>query len=230
MLLPELTLRTFSNDFLVLDQILHNNFYQLNKFDKDDIVVDLGSNIGIFTFTCFGAGVGKVYSFEPYPENYRLLLKNTDVLRSTDKIVTYNFGVSIYNCNMKFIHPTPENKFYNFSEISTNNIPDKKYILCPCFSLNSILTSYVEEDKIELLKINVGSREMDILLSSNILPLKVQNICGVTISTDGEIIKFQDKMKEIGYKDSFVKKLNKESDYYIFFFSKSSLKDRFSID
>lgn len=227
--LPCISVRTFSDDWLILDQILHNNFYALNKFKKEDVVIDLGAHIGVFTFCCFAASAGKIYSFEPFIENYRLLLKNTESLLSTDKIVTHQLGISLENCNLNFNYPEQENRFYVFSNISTENLDKNKKYLCPCISLNNILSSYVLENEVELLKINIGSREIDILLSCPLLPLKVKNVCGVTSSTDEEIIKFQDKMKILGYKDCFTKKINKDNDYYIFFFSKEKLENRFSL-
>jgi FkbM family methyltransferase len=60
-------------------EILYNECYTLDiNFDiyKDDIVFDIGANIGIFSIYAYLKGAKAVYSFEPIEEYYEYFLKN----------------------------------------------------------------------------------------------------------------------------------------------------------
>lgn len=56
------------------------NFFKEN-IKKGDVVLDLGANIGYFTclFAQLVGESGKVFSFEPEPNNFKLLKKNVEV-------------------------------------------------------------------------------------------------------------------------------------------------------
>lgn len=62
---------------------------------EGDVVVDIGANIGYFTLLSARliGKKGRVYSFEPEPVNYNLLLKNIN-LNSYDNVVPLNKAVS----------------------------------------------------------------------------------------------------------------------------------------
>lgn len=57
---------------------LNNNIYQHDTcyIKENDIVLDLGANIGIFTNFASDSGAKKVYSFEPVMQNFEMLLMN----------------------------------------------------------------------------------------------------------------------------------------------------------
>ena len=69
------------SDFSMIDEI-----WAFRKYDyfgyrvaPDELVVDIGANIG--TFSIYAASVcaaSRVLSFEPFPDNYRMLLKNVE--------------------------------------------------------------------------------------------------------------------------------------------------------
>ena len=66
---------------------------------KGDVVVDMGANMGFFTLLAakLVGREGKVYSFEPNPTNYNLLLKNIaingyDNVTAVQKAVSYRSG------------------------------------------------------------------------------------------------------------------------------------------
>jgi FkbM family methyltransferase len=44
--------------------------------EKNDVVVDVGANIGLFTLFAASRTQNKVYSFEPFPENFEFLGRN----------------------------------------------------------------------------------------------------------------------------------------------------------
>ena len=54
------------------------NCYRLpNRFDPNDIVIDVGANIGCFAVRCLASGAGRVAVVEPHPDNFALLKRNT---------------------------------------------------------------------------------------------------------------------------------------------------------
>lgn len=66
-----------------------NGFVQI---EKDDIVIDCGANVGIFSaYAAMKASNGKVYAFEPVSQIVNML-ENTSALY--DNIITMNFALS----------------------------------------------------------------------------------------------------------------------------------------
>src|SRR4029078_12849095 len=67
------------SDFHMIDEIWAYRKYDYfgYRVTPGDIVVDIGANIG--TFSVYAAkvcGASRVFSFEPFPDNYRMLLRN----------------------------------------------------------------------------------------------------------------------------------------------------------
>lgn len=59
-------------------------------------ILDLGGNIGYYTLM-MAARVGpsgKVYAVEPVPDNYRVLVKNIKLNRFTDRVESFQMGIS----------------------------------------------------------------------------------------------------------------------------------------
>lgn len=73
------TTRPGTTDQKVIEEVIKRNVYEHKKFGffiKDcPIWLDLGANIG--TFTCLASSKGScVVSFEPEPDNFKLLGEN----------------------------------------------------------------------------------------------------------------------------------------------------------
>ena len=69
----------------------------MNGIKKDEIVIDIGANIGMYTLM---SGVGRqaiVYGFEPEASNYHLLVRNIKLNSMHDRIKTYCAGVLDYD-------------------------------------------------------------------------------------------------------------------------------------
>ncbi|MFA5797275.1 MAG: FkbM family methyltransferase [Candidatus Woesearchaeota archaeon] len=64
------------------------------EIHENDTVIDIGAHIGSFTlYAARFANKGKIYSFEPLPENYSILIKN--IRRNNIKnIATYKMAIS----------------------------------------------------------------------------------------------------------------------------------------
>ena len=71
-----------------------------NVIDSPDLIIDVGANIGQFSSSVANFfPKAEVHSFEPIPECYQILLKNTEKLPN---IKTYNFAVGSSDKNIEF--------------------------------------------------------------------------------------------------------------------------------
>jgi len=70
--------REHTNDRISFTKVIENKKYLLNKiqFSEDDIVVDIGANIGAFCLWAINSGAKTVYAYEANSDNHKLLLKN----------------------------------------------------------------------------------------------------------------------------------------------------------
>ena len=89
-------LRPNTLDLPVLDEIWVRNAYSIDQeiIPKDAIVVDIGGHIGGFAVLAARfARNGKVFCYEPNPDNFRLLERNLE-LNHLDNVIVQQSGVS----------------------------------------------------------------------------------------------------------------------------------------
>lgn len=94
-----------SNQFDVTYPPYHtffNDEYFLKQFNvrDDDVVYDLGANIGAFSIACSNYDVRKIYAFEPHPEIFGYLEYNLD--RYAKNVTVYNTAISGKFCKLNF--------------------------------------------------------------------------------------------------------------------------------
>jgi len=130
--------------------------YYLNKIplNKDSIVIDIGAQIGYFS-SYVAKKAGRVFAFEPVPENYKLLLKNIK-LNKKKNIKTFNQAVSNKKKTMKIftVEDTIGHSAYGKGD----------FIKVQATSLKSIFDS----NKIkhcDLIKMDIEGGEYDILFN-----------------------------------------------------------------
>jgi FkbM family methyltransferase len=71
------TFRPDSQDFVEVAHVMLGNEYRLpERFGPDDVVIDVGANIGSFAVAALARGAGKVVAVEPSAANYDLLVHN----------------------------------------------------------------------------------------------------------------------------------------------------------
>jgi FkbM family methyltransferase len=89
--------RPETTDVKVIAEVIKRNVYErkkMNFFIKDSPKwLDLGGNIG--TFTCLAASKGcSVVTFEPEPDNFKLLTENVE-LNKSNNVTLYQEGVVV---------------------------------------------------------------------------------------------------------------------------------------
>lgn len=68
----QFSFRPGTNDILIYESIYKNNEYNLpQSFAQSDLIIDIGTHIGIFTYIAVERGAGIVYAIEANRENYQ---------------------------------------------------------------------------------------------------------------------------------------------------------------
>jgi len=143
-----------TNSWAPFYEVFIKNSYEsdLVKLDKNDVVLDLGANIGMFSL--FAAKkVKKIYSVEPLPETYYNLTQN---LKHFSNVETFNNAIFSKGGEIEFNKNEVSgassifNKQHNFETVSVNAITFQDFI-----SNNNI-------DRINYLKIDIEGAEFDL--------------------------------------------------------------------
>jgi len=167
-MLPEITLRSHSSDQFLIDRVLYSNSYRINNLLPNSTVVDIGAHIGAFSINAHLHGAEKIYAFEPFQNNYEILIKN--LFNFCKNYQSYQLGVT----NSAGFFPIEEPRLVNnfFYDISDIKISEKGHPSYFC-KLDEVLSMIPE--KINLLKISIPDL-VEILENSNKLYL-CENLC-----------------------------------------------------
>lgn len=137
----------------------------------DDVVLDVGGNIGMFSYRAEYRGVKKIYSFEPMRETFNCLTKNV-----SEKTRAHNLGVASQSGSRKFIIPENFKHCGGGTSQPDDHILNKRGIIkeeiVQVIGINDIFEEYPD---ITYMKIDVEGDETDILpamTDENLLKLR----------------------------------------------------------
>ena len=227
---PEITTRSFSNDQAVFDAVFFNNCYKI-KGTKDKnaakIFVDIGAHAGFFSFLALTLGARKVYAFEPYIDNFHILMKNCYTPHFASRFTPYQLGVNVEGNMAKFDSPDfVDNIYFDLAGIGFSLKDDNTHYPCRCEKLDDLLTNQCFGEKIDVLKINLGYAEREILLGSSLLASNVLSVCGEITANDVQLLDFKQQLGIKGFVN-FVSETPSENDRVIFRASQVNLSDNF---
>jgi FkbM family methyltransferase len=136
-----------------------------NVIDSPDLIIDVGANIGQFSSSAANFfPKAEVHSFEPIPECYQILLKNTEKLSN---IKTYNFAVGSCDKNIEFFinADNQSSSAMKTSELRLEIFPDKYEVAQIEVAQKCLDTVYAGRALGEncLLKMDVQGLEVDVL-------------------------------------------------------------------
>ena len=145
---------------------------------KGNTVVDLGANIGYFTLLAakLAGSNGKVYAFEPEPENYRYLSKNIKInnyshVQAFQQAVSNLCGqIKLYVCDYDTGHHTIKQK-EGLEAYSRGRKIKEKSIDIKTITLDSFFKG--KDDNVDIIKMDVEGAEalalegMDAVLRKN---------------------------------------------------------------
>ena len=199
---PEITTRSFSSDQAVFDKVFFGNCYGLKgSREKNKIVVDIGAHAGYFTFTALTLGAKKVYSFEPYIDNFSVLLKNCYNANFQGAVTPYQLGV--YTSPILGMFSSPklvDGVYFDLAKIELIAKMEDEHYLCPCVPLSTILKEHCYNENVDILKLNIGYAEKEILYScDSVLSTNVASICGEVSCNDTEFLEFKKEMGLRGF-------------------------------
>jgi len=161
-----LNVRAKTFDRGAIAEIFINKLYNPPGFEinETDVVFDIGAHIGIFSiYASMSAKKGKIYAFEPMPENFMLFKQNME-LNNTQNVSAYNKAVAKKRgytiMNISTTHTGAHSMYYNFGSGA---------VKVQTISLND----FIKKNKIrkmDFLKMDCEGTEYEILYN---LPKKV---------------------------------------------------------
>ena len=204
-----------SSDAGVFQEIIINNCYGIDFkwFDKIKTIIDIGGHIGIFSLF-IAPYVDNIYTFEPYWQNYRLLVENVDKNNLLSKIKCYKKAVTHYEGMIDFYESKQTHVRHTIVPPGQLKFCDQgEKIVVPCISLRTIMST-IEHPT--LLKIDIEGGEYSLLFNTPEETFK--NITRIVMEThhdESSLFNKDDlikKLKSYGYKVSW--KFNwKDPDY-----------------
>lgn len=146
----------FVNDEMIGSSLQRYGEYQqleleflLSILTPDSVVYDVGANVGYHT-TAFASRARQVISFEPNPQNFALLQKNT---ADHDRITRYQAAVS-NTAGTGYIGDFDPSVYGNFGHMTMTT----SGVEVPCMTLDS-----VNHEPPDLIKIDVEGHEYKVL-------------------------------------------------------------------
>lgn len=93
-----------------------------------------------------------------------------------------------------------DNIYFDLASIGLTQPNAENYYSCPCVNLPTLLKENCFNEKIDVLKINIGYAEKEILLGAGpILKENVNSICGEVTCNDNEFLEFKKSMGLQGF-------------------------------
>lgn len=226
---PEITTRSFTNDQTVFNKVFFDNVYKLKgEKDSEKVFVDIGAHAGYFAFTALTLGARKVYCFEPFVDSYKVLLENCYNYYFAGRVTPYQLGVYTERRYGKFTIPKlVDDIYFDMSSIGLITEEDEDFYPCQCSILDDILTLYCYDEKIDVLKINIGYAERQVILNSQKIDANVESVCGEITATAEEFLDFKKQMGIRGFVNSFSLNINDERK--LFWLSKTEFSKNFNI-
>ncbi len=127
----------------------------------NDIVVDVGANIGYYTliFSRLTGKYGRVFAFEPSQSNFKILNENIHINKYSDRVVTINRAVSDRDDDEVNLYLNDENHGMNRIFLS-EKYSDKKYRIerIKTIRLDSFFEK-IQSHKIDFVKLDIEGSE-----------------------------------------------------------------------
>ena len=149
------------------DQIVLNEMYILKEYKSlyryiqpGSTVIDIGAHIGLFSVLAARLHKNvKVFSYEPFPENYSLLRENVDINSLKKQIKTFKVGIGAKEEKRKLYVHRSNSGGHSLYKKSNNAITISLIPLREVFRANNIRTC-------DFLKMDCEGAEYEILMNT----------------------------------------------------------------
>ena len=152
-----------------VDEIIFNHGYNPLHLhiERNDIVVDIGANIGLFTVYAASITQKTVYAYEPFPNNFEVLKQNIHA-NGLNNVIPYRLAVSDKS-GIELLYVNEDYAGHRLKNVVDGK--GGKYIEVPTTTLQDIMDSNNLE-QIDFLKLDCEGAEGLILESTSIDYLK----------------------------------------------------------
>lgn len=132
-------------------------YEKIRKIQKEDVIIDIGSHIGLFTFKA-SKKASLVVSIEPYPSSYKLLTRNIE-LNNLKNVIPLNLAVSNFDGKGELYLSS---SCVGNSLVSSVHWVTDKTLEVEVRTLDTIIKE-LELKKIDFIKIDAEGAELEIL-------------------------------------------------------------------
>jgi FkbM family methyltransferase len=166
------------------------------KIEENDVVIDIGSNIGLFALYANNFNPKIIYCLEPDTNNYLSLLKNTikqNKIEVLNFAVTENCGQTLFNTDPNGICSTTDNYKGLFNYVNYDN-----QIKVNTIDINTLL-DMISEKTVDFLKLDCEGCEE--ILFQTIKKENIEKIKKIVLEYHSEEIKNNiiSKLKSINF-------------------------------
>jgi len=175
------------------NEIFNEEVYSVGscRIELNDVVLDLGGNIGLFSLYAVEKGASEVHSFEPVTEVYNYLEKNTQEFKN---IKTYKKAVGS-------ITGKKDIKIFDGDSTSNSLVYNKKYNRVEDIEVININELLKELGHIDFMKMDIEGSEYEVFgaVENNLLNQVDKIIIEYHNSYNNELDIITNKLKECGF-------------------------------
>lgn len=171
----------------------------LASLSPEDVLLDVGANVGFFSMLAASQGASKVYAIEPNPFTFDALCKNIIHNNLQNVVMPINMAISDSSGCVEFsMSGTSVGSINN--HISTSTQPDKLHLDMMAVSLDFLHAQDMIAG-VTHIKIDIDGLELEVIKGSQKL-LSSANLKSVLIEDDGNDVTRQERdalMHGLGY-------------------------------
>ncbi len=154
----------------------HEMLFILHALNENDLFVDVGANIGVYTVLASAVKGSRSISMEPVPRTYKHFLDNIAINHISHKVVALNIGVGEKEGELKFT----KNLNSSLNHVELEEKENDQTITIPVNSLDNLL----EKEHPLVLKIDVEGFETMVIRGAQ-KTLKNESLKAIIIELNG---------------------------------------------
>jgi FkbM family methyltransferase len=154
--------------------------FLLHLLRENNLFVDIGANVGVYTVLAAGAIGAQVVSIEPIPQTFRKLCANLRLNDIVDEVTLYNIGLGREKATLRF---TADQDAMN--HIIEDEAWTGTSIEVPILTLDAVLN----ERSPTLIKMDVEGWESEVLAGAA-STLRASSLLGLIVEMNGDAAEF----------------------------------------